>query len=158
MSLSEPRFETGRARLMGGLRRHHGFALAGDTIPAQWREFVAGGRPPGQVGDAEYGIVCGVDHAGQSFEYMCAVEVEGFDALPEGTGRLRLPEAYYAVFTYSGPVSGLKGAWGYLFNEWLPASGRKAAQSPDFEVYDSRFDPQTRSGEVELWLPIVDEG
>jgi AraC family transcriptional regulator len=153
--LDPPRFETGRPRLMAGLRERHGFDALSDAIPGQWARFNGLGRLPGQVGDVAYGVICGADHEARTLEYMCAVEVESFDALPAGTGRLRLPPARYAVFTHRGHVSGLKDVWTAIMNDWLPASGCEPAQTPDFELYDERFDPATGEGEIEIWIPVA---
>jgi AraC family transcriptional regulator len=40
-------------------------------------------------------------------------------------------------------------------DEWFPASGFRSAPTPDFERYDARFDPATKSGVIEIWIPIV---
>ncbi len=48
--MSDPvRFETGKAMLLGGLRRHHSFQH-GD-FGGQWRDFSALGPLPGQLGE-----------------------------------------------------------------------------------------------------------
>lgn len=36
----------------------------------------------------------------------------------------------------------------------MPESGLEAANAPDFERYDERFDAESGSGEVELWIPV----
>jgi len=37
---------------------------------------------------------------------------------------------------------------------WLPKSGMQSNQTPDFEVYDERFDGTTGEGGVEIWLGV----
>jgi AraC family transcriptional regulator len=32
--------------------------------------------------------------------------------------------------------------------------GTQLADAPDFERYDSRFDPRSGDGEVEIWVPL----
>jgi predicted transcriptional regulator YdeE len=152
--LQPARYEDGRPMLLGGLRRHHAFAESGRGIPEQWRQFEPLlGRIPGQVGTTTYGAMCGSDASG--FEYMCAVEVESFSALPGDLGRMRIAEQHYAVFLHRGNVSAIQGTWGRILNEWLPNCGYRSANKPDFEVYDQRFDPRTGLGDVEIWISIV---
>jgi AraC family transcriptional regulator len=64
----------------------------------------------------------------------------------------------YAVFTHEGPIESIRATWNAAMNEWLPKSGFKSANTPDFERYDERFDAETGSGIVEIWLGIVPAG
>ena len=152
------RYADGPAMLLAGLRRHHSFAGAAATIPAQWQAFQELGPIPGQRGATTYGVVCGSSQAAQTFEYMSGVEVETFDALPRELGRMRVPAQRYAVFTHRGHVSGLRATWAAIWGEWLPRSGQQPANTPDFERYDERFDPRTGAGEIEIWFPIAAPG
>ena len=153
-TIDPTRFADAPAMLLAGLRRHHTFADAGRTIVEQWGDFVQLGRLPGQRDGVTYGAMCGTGHERQTFEYMTAVEVDAFDALPPGTGRMRVPAHRYAVFTHQGHVSALRDTWGAIWSDWLPRSGLTPANTPDFERYDERFDPRTGSGVVEIWFPV----
>jgi AraC family transcriptional regulator len=148
------RFADAPAMLLAGLRRHHSFTDAARTIVEQWADFRRVGRLPGQRADVAYGVVCQSDRERETFEYMSGVEVDAFDALPPDTGRMRVLAHRYAVFTHAGHVSMLRDTWGAIWGEWLPRSGVTAANTPDFERYDERFDPRTGSGVVEIWFPI----
>ena len=144
--------------LLAGLRRHHSFGGAATTIPAQWEAFRALGELAGQQGATTYGVVCGSTPATQTFEYMCGAEVAGFDALPPELGRMRVPAQRYAVFTHRGHVSAIRTVWDAIWQDWLPRSGERPADTPDFERYDERFDPRTGSGEIEIWFPVATAG
>ena len=149
-----PRFEDRPAMLLVGLRRTHAYADSARGIPQQWQDFAASGLlPPGPV--VSYGVMCGGDPVAQTMEYMCAVEVAGFDKAPAGAGRMRVPAQRYAVFTHEGHVSGISDAWMRIWNEWIPQSGHRIAHTPEFERYDDRFDPKTEGGVVEVWCSIV---
>ena len=159
MNPIEPdRFEDGRPMLLAGIRRHHGFAESARTVPAQWEEFRRVGEsiPGARLGTA-YGAFCGVDMAAQTFEYMCALEVASFDGLPRELGRVRVPPVRYAVFVHRGPAAGIRDTWSAIMDGWLPRSGYRSADTPDFEKYDARFDPRAASGEVEIWLGVRPE-
>ena len=124
-------------------------------IPLLWDRFVTMmGTIPGQVGHVSYGVCCNADGAG-GFEYIAAVEVADFGALPDDLGRIELPARRYAVFTHAGHVSGLpatvRGVW-----RALPTLGLAVASAPDFERYGPAFDGRTGMGEVEIWIPLKD--
>ncbi len=156
MTNVEPiRFEQGRPIQLGGLRRRHAFAESSRTIPQQWHEFESRLPLPGQLGTTTYGVVCAADNSG--LEYMCAVEVESLSVLPADVGRIQLRTQRYAVFLHRGDVSAIQVTWKRILDQWLPQSGCRSAQRPDFELYDSRFDPRTGKGEVEIWIAIADD-
>ncbi len=153
-ALQPIRYEQGRPMLFAGLRRKHAFAAAGKDILRQWDDFEKLGALPGQVGSTAYGVICGGDPATQTMEYMCAYEVQSFDALPKELGRMRVPPVRYAVFVHEGNVATIQSTWQYLVDTWLPASGMESAHTPDFEVYGERFDASTGDGGVEIWLGV----
>jgi AraC family transcriptional regulator len=153
MKLDPPRFETGRTLLVAGLGERYSFET-NHGIPLQWQRFMPYiGNIPGQVGSVAYGVCCNSDGAG-NFEYITGIEVSSFDELPGELRRVRIPGQRYAVFTHRDHISTMRGTVYTIWNKWLPASGHDAADAPDFERYDDRFDPQTGTGEVEIWLPI----
>jgi AraC family transcriptional regulator len=153
-ALAEPRFEQRGPMLLAGLRRQHTFAAMGNDIPRQWDDFQKLGPLPGQIGTTAYGAICGGDAEKQVMEYMCAVEVKSFDGLAKDVGRMRVPAARYAVFVHEGNVATIQSTWRQIFDGWLPRSGMQSANTPDFEVYDERFDAATGEGVVEIWLGV----
>jgi AraC family transcriptional regulator len=148
------RYADGPAMLLAGLRRQHTFATVATTITAQWDDFRQLGPLPGQRGTTTYGVVCASAPERQWFEYMSGIEVDSFDALPPGMGRMRVPAQHYAVFVHESHVDALRATWEAIWSNWLPRSGRQPADTPDFERYGERFDPETRTGEIEIWFPI----
>jgi len=57
------------------------------------------------------------------------------------------------VFVHEGNVNTIQETWKQIFS-WLPKSGMQSNQTPDFEVYDERFDGTTGEGGVEIWLGV----
>jgi AraC family transcriptional regulator len=153
-SLQPSRYEDGRPMLLAGIRRTHTFAGMSKDIPRQWDDFNELGQLPGQVGKTAYGAICGGDTQAQTMEYLCGVEVQSFDALPKELGRMRVPAVRYAVFRHEGNVATIQSTWQEIFSKWLPSSGMRSANTPDFEVYDERFDGTTGEGGVEIWLGV----
>jgi predicted transcriptional regulator YdeE len=155
MSTLQPvRYEDGRPMLLGGIRRKHTFVGMETDIPRQWDDFMKLGKLPGQVGTTAYGAICGGDTKTQTMEYMCAVEVGSLDALPKELGRMRVPAVRYAVFLHEGNVATIRSTWMQVFTQWLPSSGLCSSSTPDFELYDERFDAETGDGGVEIWLGV----
>jgi AraC family transcriptional regulator len=152
-NMEPPRFENFKTLLIAGLsERYNAETTAG--IPAQWQRFVPHlGHIPGQVGRTTYGVVCQGDDAG-NIEYICGVEVSDFSKLPPELSRLRIPEQRYAVFTHRDHVSTIRRTWYTIWNKWLPESGYKTAEGPEFERYGKEFDPRSGNGGFEIWVPI----
>lgn len=139
--------------LLAGLRRTYGFAEGAVEIPKLWPTFNALLPLPGQVGYVTYGAICGADMAAGTFEYMPSVEVETFEGLNETLGRMRVPEATYAVFVHQGPLTGIRNTI-QAAHGWLAANGEwEDGQTPDFERYGPAFDAAT-GADTEIWLPI----
>ena len=153
-NLQAPRFETGKPLLDRRPRRTHTATRTAAGIPGQWRRFhqtVA--DIPDRVGKVAYGVCCNGDDAG-NFDYIAGVEVSDFSDLPREFARVRIPEQKYAVFTHRDHISTIRRTVNTIWNHWLPASGLKAADAPNFERYDENFDPLTGNGGLEIWVPV----
>jgi AraC family transcriptional regulator len=130
-----------------------------EEIGALWGRFVPRmheikNRKPYDLG------VCASKHPiivkkdGDTFIYVAAVAVENADHVPDGMVVCDIPESTFAVFTHSGPIMNIKHTCEYIWGTWLPESGYELTDTPDYELYDSRFDPKTGSGEVDIYVPI----
>ena len=108
---------------------------------------------PARIGKVAYGVCCNGDDAG-NFDYIAGVEVADFSDLPREFARVRIPEQKYAVFTHAEHISTIRRTVNTIWNHWLPASGMKAADAPNFERYDEKFDPSTGNGGLEIWIPV----
>jgi AraC family transcriptional regulator len=154
--LKAPRFETGKALLVAGVGERINHENNGAGIPNQWQRFHHKvGEIPDRVGSIDYGVCCNGDDSG-NFDYIAGVEVSDFSDLPREFSRVRIPEQKYAVFTHSEHISTIRRTVNTIWNHWLPGSGMKAADAPNFERYDEKFDPQTGNGGLEIWIPVRD--
>lgn len=91
---------------------------------------------------------------GDSFVYIAGRPVSSLDEVPEGMVAVKIPSRKYAKFTHKGPLTNLPHTVNYIWGTWLPKSEYKHANSPDFELYDERFDVKTLSGEIDIFVPI----
>jgi AraC family transcriptional regulator len=154
-NLQTPRFETSKPLLVAGLGERYN-CESGAAIPGQWQRFHQSvSNIPGRVGQVAYGVCCNGDDAG-NFDYIAGVEVSDFSDLPREFSSVRIPEQKYAVFTHRDHISTIRRTVNTIWNQWLPASGLKAADAPSFERYDESFDPLTGNGGLEIWVPVRD--
>jgi AraC family transcriptional regulator len=153
VALEEPRRETGAALLIAGLRVRYGNeTIAG--IPMQCQRFgPLIGSIPGRIGGVAYGVCCDFEESGQ-FDYVSGVAVSSLSGLPSELSGVRIPPQRYLVFHHPGHVSGIHATWQAIMNRWLPDSGLRMANAPNFERYAEDFNPNTGLGAVEIWVPI----
>ena len=79
--------------------------------------------------------------------------------IPDGMEGHEVAARTYAIFAVDVSPSEaigaqLRRAYRHIWQSWLPASGYDFAEAPDFERYDERFDPGTKSGLVEIYIPV----
>jgi AraC family transcriptional regulator len=149
-TLPSPKFRDGAPRLLAGTLQTHTVADAAESIPVQWGDFFALDVPEIHTASVTYGVIVRAD--AERMDYLCAIEVPSFDGV-NSPHRETLPAARYAVFTIDG-LEHIGEHWSEIYAGWLPASGHTLAQSPAFERYDDRYDPETETGPIELWVPV----
>lgn len=153
LTLEEPRSLIGKSMLVAGFGSRYTYETTAG-IPSLWQKLTPHfGHVPGQIGGIGYGVCYNADDEG-SFDYLAGVEVKSFSDLPPEFDRIRIPEQSYVVFLHHGHVSGIKGTFDAIWRDWLPKKGWKASEGPSFERYDERFDPQSGTGTVEIWVPL----
>ena len=91
---------------------------------------------------------------GAEFEKWAAIEVTGFDGLPDGMEALTIPEGLYAVFIHKGPAAEGPKTFQYIFTQWLPQSGYVVDSRPHFEVMGEKYKADSPYSEEELWVPV----
>jgi AraC family transcriptional regulator len=142
------------AMLVFGLSQHYTPQSMGGT-PSQWERFLTHfGHIPTQVDKVAYGVICNTDDAG-NFDYICGAEVSEFPSLPGEFARMRIPPQTYAVSLHTDHISNVGATCSAIWNQGLPDSGYRAADSPWFERYGEEFDGRTGLGGLEIWIPIV---
>jgi AraC family transcriptional regulator len=152
-NLPPPRFETSQPLLIAGISERYSCESSAG-IPGQWQRFHQSvDNIPGRIGQVAYGVCCNGDDAG-NFDYIAGVEVSDFSDLPREFAGVRIPGQKYAVFTHRDHISTIRRTINTIWNHWLPASGLKVADAPNFERYDENFEPLTGNGGLEIWVPV----
>ncbi|GAB7127754.1 hypothetical protein JCM19000A_22610 [Silvimonas sp. JCM 19000] len=154
VALAEPRLEQGRALLLAGLQDEFTFNSIGN-IPALWQRFVPWmqrlARQPGLVA---YGV-CLPANANGSFEYMAGIEFASAADIPAELTSLQLAPQRYLVFTHEGAATLLGHTMEAIWRQWLPVHPEyRPVPAPTFERYGEHYDPQTASGDTEVWIPV----
>lgn len=157
VDIGAPRLERGRELLITGISGRFSVE-SNEGIPALWRAFEPYlGKVPDQVGGVAYGVCFNPDGEG-GFEYLAGVQVGGNSRLTAPLRSIRLSPRRYAVFEHRGHVSTVHQTFYTIWNDWLPRSGHKAADAPEFERCSEDFDPVAGTGTLEIWFPIEESG
>jgi AraC family transcriptional regulator len=147
------RFEEGSDLLIAGLGGRFKQSTV-SAIPQLWQRFKPHiGHVKGQRSDFTYGVCCNADGKG-NFDYIAGVQVADFEMLPTDFQHLKLKPQRYAVFEHHGSLDNLKDTFQAIWHDWLPTSGERAAQAPEFERYGKDFNPLDSRSVMEIWLPL----
>ena len=153
-ALKDPEIRREGELLFVGMKARVPYARMMAEATAQWRRFMAG--PYEEIGRKLPGPPTGIEmaHDEEGCDYVTGARVSGFAAVPPGCEKLTVAPAEYAVFLHEGNVASVGETFRAIFDEWLPASGRKPAAAPGLETYTDRFDPRTGEGGMKLWIPL----
>lgn len=123
-------------------------------IPRLWTDFNPRcDEVPAPVAGAAYGVCCEVEADGH-FRYVAGLESTATH-VPDDLDSVDIPASRYAVFQHVGHLSGFNRTVYTIWNKALPDAGLTPAKTPDFELYDQRFDARTGNGTVEIWIPLA---
>ncbi len=143
--------------LIAGISRESAFDEGLVNAPVQWEEFGSFiGKIPGQIDNIAYGLCFDMNN-GQGIEYVTGVEVSDAKKLPENFITKKLPSFDYAIFQHKGHVSGIPQTCDVIWKEWIPKTKFEKPEESDFfffERYGEEFDPETGTGDIEIWVPV----
>jgi AraC family transcriptional regulator len=135
--------------LIGTMSIYDSQAQASQQIPHQWREFRLAHPALGNRSKFYGASPCSSD---RKIHYLTGVAEESPESLIGGE-RLTLEAGEYAVVRVTDTVL-LHDTWIWLLKNWLPASGRREKQAPEFERFTSISEAGTPTGPVEIWIPL----
>ncbi len=152
IEMAAPRFVNLSGMLIAGIAARYNMAKI-EGVDQHWSRFAERvGFVPERVGSAYYGVYRNFD--GSGFEYITGVEVSGHSVAPEDFVTVPIKDHFYAVFEHHGSAVDMGDSHYTIRHKWLPESGYDLGDGTVFEKYDHRFDPNTGTGVVEIWLPI----
>jgi AraC family transcriptional regulator len=129
-----------------------------NEIPRLWDQFIS---RIDEITDRDRSVLFGICYSKlidgapcEDFEYTASAKVLQSATPPEGMVKIHIPKNRYAVFTHRGPITKLQETVKFIWGSWIPQSKYKLVDSPDFELYDRRFNPETMSGELDIYVPI----
>lgn len=153
-------FETLNPKKLVGL--HVNMSFSENKTDELWRGFMPRRREiPNTIGNELYSLEIFppgyFEHFNPmaAFEKWAAVEVSGYDGLPQGFETLFLTGGLYAVFQHKGPASAGPRTYRYIFEEWLPNSGYRLDHRPHFAVMGEKYKHEDPDSEEEIWIPVV---
>lgn len=88
--------------------------------------------------------------------YDACVTVDEHVQASGDVGVKEIPGGQYAIATLRGPCSGLADAWRWIFEKWLPTSGRKFGSGQCFELYVTNAMTTPPEDQVtEIYVPVT---
>ena len=100
-----------------------------------------------------FGVGFNFDPAAQTFDYLAGYEIAAGAAVPEEFQIVEIPAGTYAAFWTTLPS--LMETIHRANHVWLPASGYRRGDGPEFELYDERFDPGKADSPMAFVIPVV---
>ncbi len=102
----------------------------------------------------------GVSYFPQTWEtegsfYLAGVEVASLETIPLTLVGKTIPPSQYARFIHKGPAKDVGMTFDYIYQTWLPKSGKTLAGPLAVEFYGERYrGPHDPASETEILLPI----
>jgi AraC family transcriptional regulator len=135
--------------LIGTMAIYNTQVEASEDIPQQWCTFLRN-HPELRGRSRFYGASpCTGD---RKIHYLTGIAQESWESVDYGE-RLTLVAGEYAVVCVNHEAL-LRDTWIWLLRHWLPTSGRREKNAPEFERYTSISEAGTPIGPVEIWIPL----
>ncbi len=80
--------------------------------------------------------------------------VTSVEKIPNDMYVLEIPEGLYAVFQYKGNSQNIGDFFRRIYTEWLPTSGYKIENRPQFEILGEKYKNNSLDSEETIYIPI----
>jgi AraC family transcriptional regulator len=140
---------TNEVLLIGTMATYNSQAEASQQIPQQWRAFRLNHPALGSSSNFYGASPCTRD---RKIHYLTGVAQESPETAVSGE-HLTLEAGEYAVVRVNDPAL-LRDTWIWLLTHWLPTSGRRERNAPEFERFTGISEDGTPIGPVEIWIPL----
>ena len=127
-----------------------------EDLPKLWDEYMPRmGEIKNRIDEkVGYGVSIAEDPESKKFTYLAGVGVTDDSTIPEGMTSITIKEGKYVVFTHKGSLTKIGETYDFIWNEWLPKSGKKIdVRAPCLERYDERFKDDENSV-MEILFPL----
>lgn len=147
-----------KGAVVTGLCQSYHFGDDPHDLNRLWQRFNARQAEidPNKCCEIAYGI-CTTDTSKKpmdsSFNYIAGLAVDDVDK-PKDMVTQTIPTATYWVYTHEGDLASFKDTIAYIWGVSLPKNKKAPTHPIDFELYDERFDVETLTGQIEVWIPI----
>lgn len=89
------------------------------------------------------------------FSYMACIEInETPTQIPKGMITKTISKQDYVVFTHIGYSDTLETTYKYIYGTYFFKSDFEIADAPDFELYDRRYNPNSKTSEIDIYIPV----
>jgi len=86
--------------------------------------------------------------------YLAAIRLEDSEHNTQGLETLELPGGTYLACEHVGPLSTFRQTAVWFYSEFLPSSGARLREGYHLEIYDDRFDPESKDSVVLICAPV----
>lgn len=101
-----------------------------------------------------HGVSLNFEDDGQ-FSFVVGEEVSSPDEiLEQGFVNVEIPEGRYAQFKINGSVELSQNTWRYIYGVWLPQSGYRRRDTPDYEIVDVCGSVYPNKMRIKIYIPI----
>jgi len=135
--------------VLGTMATYSSQKEASEGIPQQWQSFLREFPDLKNSSDLYGASPCTNDG---KIHYLVGVAGGNHETrLPAESIRLQAGE--YAFVLLEDPAQ-LRKTWIWLLGQWLPNSGRRERNAPEFERYTGISEDGMPIGPVEIWIPL----
>jgi len=130
-----------------------------NEIPNLWRRFLINMNQLSHYHNNTFLCIC--DHVPDydpnksEFSYMACIEIGNTKFHPpKGMITKTIFKQDYVVFTHVGHSDMLEDTYKYIYGTYFFKSEFELENAPDFELYDSRFNPNSERSEIDIYIPV----
>lgn len=136
--------------LAGTMVIYEGQQDATARIPSQWADLMSRPVPELHTATRLYGASpCTTDG---KLHYFTGIEVPSYEGV-NSPACITVEAGEYAIFTVHD-IATLRDTWIWALSEWLPQSGRRERNVPEFERFTAPYNPLRASGPIEIGIPL----
>lgn len=89
-----------------------------------------------------------------AMSYLAAIRLEDSEGNTQGLETLELAGGTYLACEHVGPLSNFSQTAKWFYSEYLPSSGTTLRDDYHLEIYDDRFDPESKDSVVLICAPV----